>query len=65
MDAQPGNLMALHTDEANSPFGRLTARLAAALRRGCRRYSENVVNRVLPEAPLGGHDWFMDLSEAR
>lgn len=39
--------------------------LAAVLRRACRRYCERVVANVLPEAPLGGHDWFMDLTEAR
>jgi hypothetical protein len=39
--------------------------LAAVLRRACRRYCERVVANVLPEAPLGGHDWFLDLTEAR
>ncbi len=65
MDTQADNLLTLQATGAHGPLSRAAARIVAAIRHGCRRYCEHVVSRVLPDAPLGGHDWFMDLSEAR
>ncbi len=65
MDTRASNLKAASPAAAQGPLARAASRTSTAIRRACRRYCERVVSKVLPEAPLGGHDWFMDLTEAR